>query len=231
MTHKQRKWIQETKSKPLDLRGRAGQTFSSRNTSIKQEYDESSRLVTYDTTIQGKDTYTLKDRGHKGWRQETSDKKSIEVTEGVKLITSGYNGGLDIYIGPSPLRGTLSYRHSITLSLTSWKKGIRRHYSAQTGRVPESSPVPRRYWTCTTLAWYSTNRISSPPMEESTNTTAWTSSASAAPSMTSPSTVSTGFSSCYTRSFTKNNNISRDTGSSSVSRCLVKGCVKFCLNC
>ena len=69
--------------------------------------------------------------------------------------------------------------------------------------------------------------ISSPPLEEWTNTTAWTSSASATPSMTSPSTVSTGFSSCYTRSFTKNNNISRDTGSSSVSRCLVKGCVKF----
>ena len=40
-------------------------------------------------------------------------------------------------------------------------------------------------------------------MEESTNTTAWTSSASATPSMTSPSTVSTGFSSCDTRSFTE----------------------------
>ena len=74
-----------------------------------------------------------------------------------------------IYMGPSPLCDTLSYRHS------------------------------------------------SPPMEEPTNTTAWTSSASATPSMTSPSTVSTGFSSCYTRSFTKNNNISRDTGSRSVS--------------
>ena len=88
-----------------------------------------------------------------------------------------------IYMGPSPLCGTLSYRHS------------------------------------------------SPPMEEPTNTTAWTSSASATPSMTSPSTVLTGFSSCDMRSFTENYNISRDTGSSSVSRCLVKGCVKFCLNC
>ena len=97
MTHKQRKWIQETKSKPLDLRGRAGQTFSSRNTSIKQDYDGRSRFVTFDTTIQGKDTYTLTDRGHKGWRQETVDKRSEKVTEGVKLITSGYNGGLDIY--------------------------------------------------------------------------------------------------------------------------------------
>ena len=50
-------------------------------------------------------------------------------------------------------------------------------------------------------------------MEESTNMTAGTSSASTTPSMTSPSTVSTGFSSCDTRSFTENYNISRDTGS------------------
>ena len=44
----------------------------------------------------------------------------------------------------------------------------------------------------TTLSYTITHWISSPPMEESTNTTAWTSSASATPSMTSPSTVSTG---------------------------------------
>ena len=76
-------------------------------------------LVTFDTTIQGKDTYTLKDRGHKGWRQETIDKKSKEVIEGVKLITSGYNGGLDIYRTLTITQGTLYYRHSITLSFTS----------------------------------------------------------------------------------------------------------------
>ena len=165
MTHKQRKWIQETKSKPLDLRGRAGQTFSSRNTSIKQDYDGRSRFGNIRYYNTRKDTYTLKDRGHKGWRQETIDKNSKEVTEGVKLITSGYNGGLDIYRTLTITQQTLSYRHSITLSLTSWKRGIRRHHNAQTGRVPETSPVPRRHRTCTTLAWYSTNRISSPPMD------------------------------------------------------------------
>ena len=56
--------------------GGAGQTFSSGNTSIKQDYDGRSRFVTFDTTIQGKDTYTLTDRGHKGWRQEAVDKRS-----------------------------------------------------------------------------------------------------------------------------------------------------------
>merc|ERR1711873_155910 len=66
-----------------------------------------------------KDTYTLKDRGHKGWIQETIDKKSKEVIEGVKLITAGYNGGLDIYRTLTITQVTLHYRHSITLSFTS----------------------------------------------------------------------------------------------------------------
>ena len=82
----------------------AGSPGKSRLKLLVQKYIPSSQTVTggaglpthsyYNTR---KDTYTLKDRGHKGWRQETIDKNSKEVTEGVKLITSGYNGGLDIY--------------------------------------------------------------------------------------------------------------------------------------
>ena len=125
MTHKQRKWIQETKSRPL----RAGQTFSSRNTSIKQDYD-------------GR-------RGHKGWRQDAADKRSEGSRRGQADNPWIPRRSGHIYMGPSPLCGTLSYKHS-------------------------------PHW------------ISSPPMEESTNTTAWTSSSPATPSMTSPSTVSTG---------------------------------------
>ena len=63
----------------------------------------------------------IKEEGdpHKGWRQETNDKKSKEVIERVKLITSGYNGGLDIYKTLTITQGILYYRHSITLSFTS----------------------------------------------------------------------------------------------------------------
>ena len=63
----------------------------------------------------------IKEEGdpHKGWRQETNDKKSKEVIERVKLITSGYNRGLDIYKTLTITLGTLYYRHSITLSFTS----------------------------------------------------------------------------------------------------------------
>ena len=142
MTHKQRKWIQETKSKPLDLRGRAGQTFSSRNTSIKQDYDGRSRFVTFDTTIQGKDTYTLTDRGHKGWRQETVDKRSEGSRKG-----SSCNLWIERRTGYIYRTLTIT-RHSqlqtLYYTITHFmKEGIRRHYSDQTGRVPESSTVPR----------------------------------------------------------------------------------------
>ena len=142
--------------------------------------------VTFDTTIQG----YVRPHGWRsqGWRQDAADKRSEGSRRGQADNPWIPRRSGHIYMGPSPLCGTLSYKHS-------------------------------PHW------------ISSPPMEESTNTTAWTSSTSTTPSMTSPSTVSTGFSSCDTRSFTENYNISRDTGSSSVSRCLVKGCVKFCLNC
>ena len=94
MTHKQRKWIQETKSRPL----RAGQTFSSRNTSIKQDYD-------------GR-------RGHKGWRQDAADKRSEGSRRGQADNPWIPRRSGHIYMGPSPLCGTLSYKHSPTLSLT-----------------------------------------------------------------------------------------------------------------
>ena len=67
----------------------AGSPGKSRPKLLVQKYIPSSQTVTggaglpthsyYNTR---KDTYTLKDRGHKGWRQETIDKKSKEVIEG-----------------------------------------------------------------------------------------------------------------------------------------------------
>ena len=148
MTHKQRKWIQETKSRPL----RAGQTFSSRNASIKQDYDGRRRFVTFDTTIQGVDTCALTDGGHK-----VGDRKLlIRDPKGHGRVTWWPLDTAEVW---AHIYGTLT---------------IMRHTQLQT------------------LSYTITHWISSPPMEESTNTTAWTSSASATPSMTSPSTVSTG---------------------------------------
>ena len=115
MTHKQRKWIQKTKSRPPGLRGRTGQTFSSRNASIKQDYDGRRRFVIFNTTIQ-RNGYVH--RGHKGWRQDAVDKRSEGSRKGQadNLWIPRRSG--HIYKGPSPLGGTLSHKHSPTPSLT-----------------------------------------------------------------------------------------------------------------
>ena len=115
MTHKQRKWIQKTKSRPPGLRGRTGQTFSSRNASIKQDYDGRRRFVIFNTTIQ-RNGYVH--RGHKGWRQDAVDKRSEGSRKGQADYLWIPRRSGHIYKGPSPLGGTLSHKHSPTPSLT-----------------------------------------------------------------------------------------------------------------
>ena len=113
MTHKQRKWIQKTKSRPPGLRGRTGQTFSSRYTSIIKI---TMGGVTFDTTIQ---EYG---RPHgwrsQGWRQDAADKRSERSRKGqANYLWIPWRSGY-IYKGPSPLGDTLSHKHSPTPSLT-----------------------------------------------------------------------------------------------------------------
>ena len=122
MTHKQRKWIQKTKSRPPGLRGRTGQTFSSRYTSIIKI---TMGGVTFDTTIQ---EYGLPHGWRsQGWRQDAADKRSERSRKGQANYLwiprrSGY-----IYKGPSPLGDTLSHNtllHHHSLDLLATNGGV-----------------------------------------------------------------------------------------------------------
>ena len=182
MTHKQRKWIQKTKSRPPGLRGRTGQTFSSRYTSIIKI---TMGGVTFDTTIQR----YVRPHGWRsqGWRQDAADNKSEGSRKGQANYLWIPRRSGHIYKGPSPLGGTLSHKHSPTPSLTGSPRHQWRNRPIQLPGRHQLQQHPQwlhlQLFRRVLLMWH----------EE----------------------------------FTEDNNISQDTGSSSVSRCLVKGCVKF----
>ena len=69
------------------------------------------------------------------------------------------------YISKSPWCRDLSITDPHILSFIPLR-GIRRHHNVQTVRLPESSSASIRTRTCTTLAWYSINKILSPPMKK-----------------------------------------------------------------
>ena len=171
MAYKQRNWKQSLV--PLDLRvekfnkkrknqGPQNQitTGSPRESGLKLlvlEITPSNKtvtggadLVTLDTRIQGRIRVHTRTRGHDLW-------KPLDIKEVWE------------YINKSPWCKALSITDSHTLYHTIIHFVKERNSTSSQCSDCQSPTRPRR---CTTLAWYSTNRISSPPMEQSTDTTA-----------------------------------------------------------
>ena len=143
MTYKQRKWIQSW------YHWISGWRSPIRNGTWPSRQDCNGRNRPGNTRYSNtrEDTCTHKDK--RSWPLETSE----------------YNGRLGVYKQVTMMQRDLSITDSHILSFISLR-GIRRHHNVQTVRLPESSSASIRTRTCTTLAWYSTNRILSPPMKK-----------------------------------------------------------------